>query len=46
MPKAVIDEKDRKRFSMYFHEIFKTIFSLLKKPRGAQSLLNSLYVYL
>ena len=46
MPKVTIDEKERKKFSLYFNEIFKTIFSLLKKNRGAQSLLNAFFMYL
>jgi hypothetical protein len=46
MPKVTIDDKERKKFSLYFHEIFKTVFSLLKKNRGAQSLLNALFMYL
>lgn len=46
MPKVTIDDQERKKFSLYFHEIFKTIFSLLRKNRGAQSLLNALFMYL
>ncbi len=46
MPKVTIDDKEKKKFSLYFHEIFKTIFSLLAKQRGSQGLLNTLFMYL
>jgi hypothetical protein len=46
MPTVFVDPKEKKQFSLYFQEIFKTIYSLLDKSRGAQSLLNALFAYL
>ncbi len=46
MPTVFVEPKDKKVFSLYFDEIFKTIFSLLDKQRGAGNLLNAFFTYL
>lgn len=46
MPTVFVDPKDKKVFSLYFDEIFKTLFSLLDKQRGATNLLNAFFMYL
>ncbi len=46
MPTVFVDPKNKKVFSFYFDEIFKTILSLLDKQRSAANLLNAFFVYL
>lgn len=46
MPTVFVDQKDKKVFSLYFDEIFKTLFSLLNKQRGANNLLTAFFMYL
>jgi len=46
MPTVFVDAKDKKLLSLYLDEIFKTIFSLLDKRRGANNLLNAFFMYL